>query len=340
MECDTCRRPLGVEQLNCPRRNLGQETLCPYQVEQTRQDPGEWRWMLFVGLGISLIPVMAILIGENIPFLVILVLMPFLLVGLAIIGGGISRLFGRQHTIFNPVTGQTWQQTKIFGLAVSQTETSSVELIPWLGAPARILRYPASVVELYRVGKASEVFSTALLQLAAQQVVAIGQVKAYRKLRKPSTEYVLQPGEKYQEAEVWGELEKRLASVVNQANCEAAKFEYQGKQYPRTHRAVLCLEDVIRMVFEVGEKGLLSFQLSRVVGEEAVGLGLGEMKGKLIPKFSPGKNTLGKVSLDIRSVDQLHRDFWITQPEHARDLLAQIDLSILSLVSSNKDTVL
>ncbi len=332
MQCETCRRELGPEQLNCPRRNLGKENLCPYQVEQTRLNSDGWEWMLFLGLVISLIPVTGLLIGEMLPLWIRLVLSPLLLVGLYLMGGGFSLMFGRQLTIFNLSTGQTWQQTKIFGVPISWMETSVIEVIPWLGAPARILRYPASVAELCRNRHAPELFATALLQLVAQDVVRIGQVHIRRKWRKPSTVYVLVAGKAYGEAVIQGKFERRLAEVVGQAISEEAEFELDGDHYPRTHRSILSLEDAIRMVFGIHPGEHEPFQFQLFVGGEAVELGLGEFKGKQFSKFSPGKNTMGKISLDLRSVDLLHHDFWTTQPDHARDLLAQIDLLIHSLV--------
>jgi hypothetical protein len=338
VECETCRRRLGIEQLECPRRNLGEENLCPYRVEQTQLASGEWGCMLFVGLGISLIPITAFLMGEILPFWVVAVMMPLLLVGVIIMGTGVYLKLGKQQTIFNPATGQTWQQTKVFGLPVTQTETSAIEVIPWMSARARVLRYPASVAEFYRGGKVSGLLSTALLQLAAQGVVAIGQVMVYRKFRRPGGLYVLLPGEMYGKVEIQGAIEKQLAVIVGKARIESAEFDHQGKKYSRTHRAVLCLEDVIRMMLEDGQENKDQLLVIEIVMEEAIGLGLGELKGKLVSKFSPRKNTLGKISLDIRSIDQLHHDFWTNQPEHARDLLAKIDLLSLSLTTSKKDT--
>jgi len=311
---------------------------CPYRVEETRLRSGEWGCMLFGGIGMGMVPVMAILMGEAIPFWIFVVLMPFLLGGLSMIGGGLYLLFGRQQTIFNPANGQTWQQTRMFGLPVVQTATSVVEEITWTGAPARILRYPASVAERYRDGKDAEIFSAALLQLMAQGVVALGQVKVFRRFRKPTRLYVLMPAEHDSQVEILGELEKRIAVVAQQAGTESIYFEYLGNRYTRTHRGVLCMEDVIRMVFEVGDKNREAILLRSLVGEEAEALGLGVMEGNQIKKFSPGKNTLGKVSLDFRSVDQLHRDFWMTEPDHARDLLAQVELMILSIVSHKRKT--
>ncbi|NIW46973.1 MAG: hypothetical protein GWN14_19105 [candidate division Zixibacteria bacterium] len=293
--------------------------------------------MLITGLGISLFAITAFLMRESIPFWMLAVFFPFGLIGLFIIGGGIYQLFGMQKTIFNPETGQAWQQTKIFGLPVVQSETSAIEVIPWTGSPARVMRYPASVAELYRDGKASDLFSTSLLQLAAQGVVTIGQVKIQRKFGRSTQVYVLLPGENDEETDIRGDFEKRIAEVINLANNEAAVFDYRGHQYMRTHRSVLCLEDAVRMVFESENKGPDQFLVYEFVGEEAESLGLGELKGNLRANFLPGKNTLGKISLDIRSVDQLHRDFWTAYPEHARDLLAQIDLLIFSFVSVRRE---
>jgi len=175
-QCETCRRPLGVEQLGCPRRNLGEENLCPYQVEESRLPSADWGFMFFVGLGISLIPLMAILIGESLPLWISAVLLPFMLFGLVIMGIGLYSLFGRQKIIFNPDTGQAWQQTRILGIPVGQTVTSAIETIPWQGGPARGLRYPASVAELCRGGKAAQLITAAVLQMLAQGVIMLGEV--------------------------------------------------------------------------------------------------------------------------------------------------------------------
>ena len=339
MQCETCRRELGPEQLKCPRRNLGKENLCPYRVEQTRLNSDGWGWMLFVGLIISLIPVTGLLIGEVLPLWIRLVLVSLLLVGLYLMGSGFSLLFGRQLTSFNLTTGQAWQQTKIFGVPISWMEISAVEVLPWWGTSARILRYPASVAEWCRNRNAPGLFSTALLQLVAQGVVTIGQVNIRRRWRRPSKVYVLVTGEEYGKAAVQGKFEKRLADVVGQSISESVEFEMDGNHYPRTYRSVLCLEDAIRIFFGIDLRGSEPFQVHHLVGGEAVELGLGEFREKPFPKYSPGKNAMGKISLDLRSIDLLHHDFWTTQPDHARDMLAQIDLLVHSQVPREPEVV-
>jgi len=292
--------------------------------------------MLFVGLIVSLVPVPGFLIGEVIPLWVRLVFSPLLVVGVYMMGTGLYMIFGSQLALFNLATGQAWQQGEIFGLPVSQTKTSAVEIIPWMGAPARVLRYPASVAELCRERNAAEFFATALLQLTAQGVVNIGQVTIHRRWRKPSRVYVLVPGEGYGEAVVQGKFEKRLIEVVGQARVGAAYFELDGTPYTRSFRSVLCLEDAIRMVFGIDQKDGAPLQVYRIVEEEAVELGLGAFGEKRLAAFKPGKNSQGKISLDLRSIDLLHHDFWTTYPEHARDLLAQIDLITLPMVPARQ----
>lgn len=282
--------------------------------------------MLFFGLILSLIPIIGMLMGEMFPFWTRLVLSPLLLVGLYLIGSALYLVFGRRLSIFNPATGQSWQQTRIFGVPITISETSAIEIIPWMGAPARVLRYPASVAELCRNRYAPALFSTALLQLVAQGVVAIGLVKIYRKGRNPSQVYVLVPGEAYGQVDIQGKFERRLVDVVGQALSEAAEFELDGNQTPRTQRSVLCLEDAVRMVFGLQQRDSERFDVDRFVGEEAVELGLGEFSGNQFLRFTPGNNAMGKISLDLRSIDLLHHDFWTTQPDHATDLLAQIDI--------------
>ena len=339
MQCETCRRALGPEQLKCPRRNLGKENLCPYRVEQTRLNSDGWGWMLFVGLVISLIPVTGLLIGEVLPLWIRLVLALLLLIGFYLMGSSFSLLFGRQLTIFNLTTGQAWQQTKFFGVPITWMETSAVEILPWTGASARILRYPASVAEWCRNRNAPGVFSTALLQLVAQGVVSIGQVGIRRRWRRPSRVYVLVPGEEYGKAAVQGKFEKRLADVVGQANSEGMEFEMDGNHYPRSYRSILCLEDAIRIFFGIHPRESEPFQFYHLVGGEAVELGVGEFIENPFPKILPGKNAMGKISLDLRSIDLLHHDFWTTQPEHARDVLAQIDLLVHSQVPREPEVV-
>lgn len=338
LQCENCRRQLGAEQLECPRRNLGQEKLCPYRVEESRLPSSNWGLMWLVGLGITLVPLTAILIGGVLPFWIPLVLLPLMLIGLFMMGFAVYQLLGRRKTIFNPQSGQAWQQTTVLGLPLDQTIISSIEKIPWKGAAARSLRYPASVAELCRQGKAPDMFAAALLQLLAQQVISLGEVKVYRRIGKPGRMYVLLPGEKYGATEVQGQLETRLAGAVGQAHRADREFEFQGRRYARTCRSVLCLEDVIQMVFEGGKMSPDQFLIREVVGKEAALLGLGEVEGHVIQKFSPGVNVLGKVSLDVRSVDQLKRDFWTSQPEHAQDLLAQLDLLVHAMTTSIRDT--
>jgi len=127
--------------------------------------------------------------------------------------------------------------------------------------------------------------------------------------------------------------------VIGQASSAAAEFELDGNHYLRTYRSVLCLEDAIRMVFGIHSRGGAPFRVHQFVGGEAVELGLGEFTDKQFSKFLPGDNAIGKISLDLRSIDLLHHDFWTTQPDHARDLLAQIDLLTHSLVPREPEAV-
>lgn len=334
MKCETCRRNLGKELLNCPRRNIGENSTCPYQVEQTRVASAGWGCLVAFGFGVGLIPVIAYLIGQGLPLWIKGVLTPLLLVGAFSVFAGIYQLFGRQTIIFNISNGQTWLEYSLFGITILQSTTSAIEDIPWVGSPARGLRYPASVAELYRDGSASEMFSTALLQLMAQGVVTLGEVKISHRFRRNERRYILHPGEMFGAIALNGRLEQRIAEVVGLSRSPEAMIFFEGWLHPRAHRAVLTLEDVLVMVFGGGQPNPTEYLVTEVVGNDAEELDLGEVRGIRQKKLTAGPNTRGKIALDIQSIDQLHRDFWTTAPDHAQEILAQIDLLIHSPVVS------
>lgn len=339
VKCESCRRTLGKELLACPRRDIGAKSTCQYRVEEARMPSTGWGCLLVFGLGAALIPVIAYLIGQGMPLWVKAVLSPALVVGGVSVVGVVYQLFGKQTTIFNPVNGKTWQQTSLLGIPVLHTTTSAIEEIPWSGALARELRYPASVAELYRDGSASDVVSTALLQLMAQGVVSLGVVRITHPLRRVEMLYVLRPGEKFALDSVRGRLETRIRDVVGLSGCPDAAIRFEERDHPRMHRAVLTLEDVLVMVFAGGQPDPRKYLVSELVGVEAEETGLGVVRGIRQKQFAPGPNTRGKIALDIQSIDQLHRDFWTTAPEHAQEVLARIDLLIHSPVVTRHPTV-
>lgn len=330
VKCSNCRRQLGKEMLTCPRREIGENSTCQFRVEHRRLSAKGLGGLLLFGLVMMLFPVLAYLYGKGLPLWVKGLLTPLLVVGGGFMITGIFQLFGSETILFNAQTGQSWQQITILGVPVTETVFGAIETIPWEGTPARVMRYPASVAAFYRQDTSPDIFSTALLYLLAKNVVQLGQMSVVTRMRRRKRVYVLRPGEAYASAEVRGHLEKRIWEVVGQAESVTNVFTFNGSFYPRQYRAALSLEDAVLMVFEGGQPHPGNYLVTALVGPDAEALGLGTIQGERTKKLSPGPNTKGKVALDIRSVEQLYRDFWTTTPEHAREILAQIDLFILT----------
>lgn len=337
VRCSNCRRTLGKEMLSCPRRDIGDESTCQFQAEIHRLPKKGWAGLVFIGLGISLLPVIAYLFGSGLPLWIKGILTPLLIFGIGAMLTGVYQLLGKETVLFNPVTGQCWQQITLLGIPIMESRSGAIEPIPWQGAQARVMRYPASVTALYRQDSAPDIFSTAMLHLAAQEVIQLGQITVIDRIRRRKSVYVLWPGKRYHAAEVAGSLERRIWEIAGQANCYDPVFSFQGKTYPRLYRSALTLEDVVLMTFEGGQQNPGNFLVTEIVGKEAEALSLGDIRGERVKKLNPGPNTRGKIALDIHSIEQLYRDFWITDPDRASEILSRIDLFILTDVPMKWD---
>lgn len=323
--------------VSCPRRDIGEKCTCQFRVEHHRLSEKGWAGLVFIGLGIALLPVIAYLFGDGLPFWVKGVLTPMLIFGGGTMLTGVYQILGKETILFNPVTGQSWQQITLFGIPIMESISGEITPIPWQGAQARVMRYPASVTALYRQDSAPDIFSTAMLHLIAQGAIQLGVIPVTNRLRRKKLVYVLQPGERYYTAEVTGSLERRIWEIVGQADYAGNAFSFRGKSYPRLYRSALSLEDVVLMIFEGGQPNPGNFLVTEIVGKEAGALSLGEIRGERIKKLNPSPNTRGKIALDIRSIEQLYRDFWVTDPDHASEILARIDLFILTDVPMKWD---
>lgn len=330
VKCSNCRRNLGKELLSCPRRNIGEKGTCQFQVDQHRLPRKGWAGLVFIGLGIALLPIIAYFFREGLPLWVKGVLTPMLIFGGGAMLTGVFQLLGTETILYNPHTGQCWQQITLFGIPFSESVSGAIEPIPWQGAQARVMRYPASVTALYRQDSATDIFSTTMLYLIAQEVIQLGQITVTSRVRRRKSVYVLRPGERYLDTDVTGNLEQRIWEIVGQANSYNKAFSFRGKSYPRLYPSALSLEDVVLMTFEGGQQNPGNFLVTEIVGKEAEALSLGEIRGERIKKLNPGKNTRGKIALDIHSIEQLYRDFWVSDPNHASEILARVDLFILT----------
>jgi len=331
MKCENCRRELGPELKSCPRRD--KNSGCPNQVENDRLDANGWFFFVLVGVSSSLLSLSGILIG-NTPLWIEMILLPIFVLGFGLAVSGIYLTIGRKATVFNFSTGQAWQQTTLFGIPITLTITYPVEPLPWVGSPGREMRYPASVAQLYKEPDPAEMISTALLQLMAHKIISLGQLRIKPRIGRQKILFVFFPGEQFTSAKIDGRLENKLINVVAASTKNTPLLEYNQKFYPRSHRAALTLADLLLLVFEGHRAHPGNYLVDQLVGLEAAGLGLGTVKGKLLRYLDPADNTRGKIALDIRSNQQLHRDFWVTYPEIARELLMQIDLLIRSDITS------
>jgi hypothetical protein len=331
IQCENCRRELGTQLKSCPRRD--KDAGCPNQVEYDRLDSKGWFFFVLVGASSGLLSLTGLLIG-NLPLWIELSMLPILILGVGLAISGIYLTLGQKTTIFNFKTGQTWQQNTLFGIPITQTITHPVESVPWLGSPGREMRYPASVAQLYKDPAPAELISTALLQLIAHKIISLGQIQIKPRIGRHRALFVFSPGEQYNTAQMDGVLENKLIDVITASTDNKPLLEYNQKFYPRSHRAALTLADFLLLVFEGHRSHPGNYLVDQLVGLEAASMGLGTIKGKLVRYLEPAPNTRGKIALDIRSTEQLHRDFWITYPEIARDLLMQIDLLIRTDIAS------
>ena len=178
------------------------------------------------------------------------------------------------------------------------------------------MRYPASVAELFRQGSAADMVSTALLQLVAQGVAAIGISRVSKRFGRAVWRYRL-VGQQATVNEIKGTLEQRIyASIL------------AGPP------AGLPLGQLIEQLFEGGQASPRNYLVDEIVGPEAEALGLGEVRGKVKRSLVAAPNTVGRIARDIKSIEQLHRDFWVTMPEHATELLAEIDQQVIMMVKT------
>ncbi|MEJ2759712.1 MAG: hypothetical protein P8046_14625, partial [Anaerolineales bacterium] len=234
--------------------SIGDKSTCHFRVDHHGLPKKGWAGLVFVGLAIALLPIIAYLFGEGLPVWVKGVLTPMLIFGVGAMLSGIYQLLGKVTVLYNTVTGQSWQQVSLFGIPIMESVSGTIEPIPWQGPQARVMRYPASVAGLYRQDSAPDIFSTSMLQLIAQGVIQLGQITVTNRIHRRKSVYVLRPGERYWDTEVVGSLERRIWEIVGQANCEETDFTFQGKSYPRLVRSVLTLEDVVLMTFEGGQQ--------------------------------------------------------------------------------------
>jgi len=315
--CEVCRRPLGKAQLECPRRSLEGEHGCAYQVESGRITPGPLLinlifGLVFIGLGAEpWLPAKGN--PDSLPASVFTL---FLVVGILLLTTWIYRMFGRALRAFNPATGQEIRQTSLFGVRITETVIGPVTPVPWQGSPAREMRYPASVAELFRQGSAADMVSTALLQLVAQRAVIIGISRKSKRFGRVVWRYHL-VGDQTSFTEIKGTLEQRIYALI-QAGPSAG----------------LPLGDLVEQLFEGGKASPRNYLVDEIVGPEAEALGLGDVRGKVKRSLVAAPNMVGRIARDIQSVEQLHRDFWVTMPEHATELLAEIDQQVIIMVKT------
>ncbi len=194
--CEQCRKPLGDRQFDCPRRQSAEDERCAYQVEDRR----------FAGAGAPMLVLGAVLIGlafwlpsgidqPSSALLVGRILLAVSGLGLFFTGG--CRQWGSIQSGRNPVSGQTWQRTTLFGIELDWVWQSGFQQVPWSGSPARVIRYPASVAEFYRQGNAADIVSTALLQLFAQGTLYLGKQRVQRRFGRQQVRYLVLTGEAF-----------------------------------------------------------------------------------------------------------------------------------------------
>lgn len=316
--CEVCRKPLGKAQLECPRRGLEGERGCAYQLEEGRITPRPLWINLILGLLLIGLSAEPLLLAEEDPdALPASVFALLLALGVLLLGTWTYRMFGRSLRAVNPATGREIQQTSFLGVRVTQTVIGPVTPVEWQGSPAREMRYPASVAELYRQGSAADLVSTALLQLVAQGAVTIGMTRVNQRMKRSGWQYrlVAEHASKYEE--IKGELEQRIYALI-----EAGP------------PAGLPLDLLFEQLFEGGQVSPRNYLVDEIAGPEAEALGLGEVRGKVKRSLVAAPNTVGRIARDIQSIEQLHRDFWVTMPEHAQELLAEIDQQVILMVKT------
>ena len=317
--CETCRRPLGKAQLECPRRAFSGEEGCTYQVEVINHVSRHKGFVRYIALVVGLVLIIGwvSLLFFEVEWEIISskVFSWAGLLGVVFVLTWVYRNFGKTLVARNSQRGMEVIETSLFGILVQRVEIGPDVVVPWEGSPARKMRYPASVVELYRNGNAADLISTAVLQLVAQGAVQIGYTRTQRRFRKSRQRYRLMPPEEdFSDILVVGELEKRILGLV-------LGWSQTG----------MLLGELIADLFEGGKLHPRNFLVDEIIGPESQALGLGEVRGHLNHVFVPAPNTRGRVAVDIQSVKNLYRDFWTNSPKHAEEMLAEIDRLVIAM---------
>jgi hypothetical protein len=221
--------------------------------------------------------------------------------------------FSERSILHNPATGQRWEQVELFGRPVSRRVTGAVQPVVWQGAPARGLKFPASVVEFYREGSTTDILAAALLQLAAQGWVVFGLQWEKNYWGSARSRFIVQAGRGVAGAVVDGRLEQRLMAVIS-----------DGPAYgiPLTGLTTAVLGQKNQFPRRVVVDGF--------VGPEAEALGLGQVQVVgLRQALNPADNARARIGRDLDSIRLLYGDLWTHSPEFAREMLVELDRAVL-----------
>lgn len=309
--CERCRRMLGPSQLACPRRGLPGSQGCSYTLTMGRAYPRPSGGLVLAG---GLIAVGGLWVAWRADAA------GNLAAGWAAAGLGVLllwiwtwRQFSERSILDNPATGQHWEQVRLFGWAVARRATGAVRLLAWQGPPARVLRFPASVVEFYREGSTTDILAAALLQLAAQGAVVFGQQEEKDHWGRTRSRYLVQAGPGADGGVLDGWLEQHLMSIVR-----------AGPAYGVT------LSGLASGVLGQSNRFPRNVLVDRYVGTEAEALGLGAVQLVGMRKaLNPAETARARIGRDLHTIRLLFADLWAGSPEFAREMLAELDRAVL-----------
>lgn len=325
--CERCGQPLGPQLLNCPERSSG---TCPYLVSSsgTIVEPRYGISAIIFGLAIGIVGA----IGIDFPWFSTL----FAIIFVAL---GIYMAWGRRVMLYNPETGQMWEQLSIFSVPVRYITTSPFTPVPSSGQISYALQYPVSVamLTLYHqrrnrsikawISYAAQVFYATLLSLVAQEALELKVVTVRKGLfffisRRM---FVLVPGRKAYEAPVEGLLENRiLQGVLEWSQKLLPSINFQNHVYSRKLRHCVTLHDIVLLVLRRSWSSPGRRLVSSIVGKDAAQRGLGEMGGLLNTRFKLADAGIGLLEADYAVAQSLIEQFAIQNPDVSMELQQHI----------------
>ena len=329
MKCEKCERPVGAELMVCSFRDQGE---CPYHIEHVKKSFGVSGCIFFAGITSAALSAWMLSI-QDVPLAVTIVIWSALVIGVLMIIAGLLEGNRREIKIYSEEMEQSWRQVTLFGKPISEATTLGFKMIPWAADHRKMIRFPASVVELARSGDVTPIIQTTLLHLLHTGVIKIGVVSTKGTLGSSKENFFLMPGANIEISEIPGELEQRMIEVAALGAASGDTIEYKNKVFSHTGNQNISLKEFLLIVFEGEKQFPRSWLMTEVVGKQAIELKFGEFRKlgrEFVFKFF--ENTRNRLDIDIKTIDQMYADLWINQPLLGPELLSQVDFLMITTI--------